>query len=132
MARTPLGHKDTTYGGDPGSAGYQGSTGAKLGTAIGGAGAAAVGLGAGVLTGGLVTGVAAIAGLIGLVGDMIASGSGARKPKAAKVKPQMVQREPSRATGGAGSAGDPGSSVAPGFGPDVRLQAAQNLGRRFG
>ena len=130
MARTPLGHKDTTYGGQQGSAGYQGSTGMTLGGTLGGAGAAIGGLATGALTGGLVTGVAAIGSLIGLVGDMIAAGSGAKEHKAAKLKPTMAQREGTAIA--SSSASDPGSASA-GIGQSgpVRLKAAQNLGRRY-
>ena len=123
MAREPLGHKSTTIEGDPGSAGYQGSTGASVGASVGGVvggavGAAPIG--------------AAIGGLIGLIGDLFASGSGSRKPKPAKLRPQVAERgtvAPADTT----TTSDPGSSSAASkFGPDIRLQAAQNLGRRFG
>ena len=135
MARTPLGHKDKTYGGQQGSAGYQGNTGMTLGGSLGGAGAAIGGLAAGALTGGLVTGVAAIGSLIGLVGDMIASGSGSKKHVAPEMKPTMAPRDAQLGNTqmSVSSAKDPGSApISGGQAGEVRLKAAQNLGRRFG
>lgn len=131
MARVPLGHKDTTYGGDAGDLGYQGSSASQFGSAIGGVSAGLAGAKAGAFAGpgGIALG-AAIGGLVGLIGDFFASGAGSRKPVAAKLKPQMAQRDPSGSTSGA-SAYDPGASSSIAQGPNVRLQAAQNLGGRL-
>lgn len=130
MPRAPLQQGDQTYGGQAGSAGYQGSTGSKV---LSGVGGVAAGLAAGASAGpaGVALG-AAIGGLVGLVGDLVASGSGSKKPVAAKLKPQFTPREPTQVAGAGPQLSDPGSSGSPGFGPDVRLQAAKNLGRRFG
>jgi len=126
MARTPLqlDPSKQIYGGDPGSAGYQGNTGQKVGSAVGGAlgtlggpGGAAIG--------------SAIGNVLGLIGDLIGAGSGARDPVAEKLKPQMSTRGADGSTLASGLS-DPGASPSPGMGPNVRLQAAANLGRRLG
>ena len=125
MARTPLqlDPSKQTYGGDPGSAGYQGSTGQNVGSTVGGAIGAIAGGGApGAAIGG------AIGSLLGMIGDLFASGSGSRDPVAAKVKPQLSGRQPAAAV--QSSLSDPGSSASgmP-HGPAIRLEAAKNIHR---
>lgn len=133
--RAPIESKFKTTGGDPGSAGYQGTMGSKIGAATGGAaaaGGAIAGAKLGAIGGApLIAAGAAIGGLIGLIGDFFAAGAGEKKPEPARKLPQFGGRAPTQVASG-GQLSDPGAAAGPSAGPNVRLQAAKNLGRRFG